>query len=176
MIYHLLEFVLFNTFIRFNVNLNKQIASTPMGGNASLFIVDLFLSHIKYEYMINKNSPINVKYSLSINKRYLDDVLVINCADIMDISNNIYSLKLILEPSFGTGQYEHFLDLNINISDNNKLVFKIYNKTENFNFEVINFTFLESNIHSNTTYSAFYSQLFRYARVRSNYTHFKNRC
>ena len=69
---------------------------------------------------------------------------------------------------------DHFLDLIINISDNNKLVFKIYNKTDDFNFEEINFPFLESNIHSNITYSAYYSQLLRYAKICSNYTDFKH--
>ena len=71
---------------------------------------------------------------------------------------------------------DHFLDLNINISDNNKLSFEMYNKTDNFDFEVINFPFPESNIHSNIIYSAFFSQLLRYARICSNYIDFKNRC
>ena len=176
MVCDLLEFVLFNTFIRFNGNLYKQTVGIPMGGNASPFIADLFLSQLEYEYMINKNSPSNVKYNLSNNKRYLDDLLVINCAEFIEISKNIYPQELILEPSYGMGHSDHFLDLNINISNNNKLVFKLYNKTDDFNFEVINFPFLESNIHSNITYSAYYSQLFRYAKICSNYTDFKNRC
>jgi hypothetical protein len=82
LIYYLLEFVLFNTFVRFNGNLYKQIIGIPMGGNASPFIADLFLSQLEYEYMINKNSASNVKYYVSNNKIYLDDLLVINCAEI----------------------------------------------------------------------------------------------
>ena len=52
----------------------------------------------------------------------------------------------------------------------------MYNKTDDFDFEVINFPFPESNIHSNITYSVFSSQLLRYARLCSNYIDFKNRC
>ena len=62
-------------------------------------------------------------------------------------------------------------NLDINVSHINKLVFKIYNKTDDFNFEVVNFPFLENNIHSNITYS----QLFRYTRIFSNYIDFKSR-
>ena len=51
----------------------------------------------------------------------------------------------------------------------------MYNKMDGFNFEVINFPFLESNIHSNITYLAFFSQLLRYARICNNYIDFKNR-
>ena len=49
MIFDLLEFVLYNTYIRFNGNLYKQIVGIPMeGGNASPFIylADLFLSQL----------------------------------------------------------------------------------------------------------------------------------
>ena len=52
----------------------------------------------------------------------------------------------------------------------------MYNKTDDFDFEVISFPFPESNIHSNITYSAFFSQLLRYASICSNYIDFKNRC
>ena len=86
----------------------------------------------------------------------------------------IYPPEVILEPSHGAGHEDHFLDLNINICDNNKLSFKMYNKTDDF--EVISFPFPESKIHSNITYSAFFSQLLCYARICSNYIDFKNRC
>jgi len=105
--------------------------------------------------MINKINPSNVKCSLSNNKRCLDDLFLINCAEFIDISKKIYSPELVPEPSYGKGNYDHFLDLDINISSNNKLVFKIYNKTNDFNCEVINVPFPESNIHSNFSFLAF---------------------
>ena len=110
--------------------------------------------------MMYKNNPNNLKHVLSNNKRYLDDILVLNCKNFIDISKNIYPSELTLEPSHGAGLEDHFLDLNINICDNNKLSSKIYNKTDDFDFEVISFPFPESNIHSNITYSAFFSQFF----------------
>ena len=66
-------------------------------------------------------------------------------------------MPIVSEPSYGTRHSDHSIYLNINISDNNELVFKIYNKTDN-NFDN-NF-----NKHSNITYSALYFQLFRCAR------------
>ena len=109
-----------------------------------------------------------------IIKRYLDDILVLNCKDFIDISKSIYPSELTLEPSHD--HEDHFLDLNIIISDNYKLSFKMYNKTDDFDFEVISFPFPESNIHSSITYSAFFSQLVRYAKISSNYIDFKNWC
>ena len=46
-----LELILFNTYIQFNGNIFKQIHGIPMGGNASPFIADLFLSWCEYCYM-----------------------------------------------------------------------------------------------------------------------------
>jgi hypothetical protein len=39
-----------------------------MGGNASSFIVDLFLSYLEFEFMIVKKNTSNIKYLLSIIK------------------------------------------------------------------------------------------------------------
>ena len=88
MIFELLEFVLYNTYIRFGGDLYKQIVGIPMEGNASPFIAGLFLSQLEYKYMMDKNNPINLKHVLSNNKRYLDDILVLNCKDFIDISKN----------------------------------------------------------------------------------------
>jgi hypothetical protein len=44
--------------------------------------------------MINKKSPSNVKYNLSNNKRYLDDLLAINCAEFIEISKKYLSTKV----------------------------------------------------------------------------------
>ena len=52
----------------------------------------------------------------------------------------------------------------------------MYNKPDDFDFEVINFPLPESNIHSNITYSAFYSQLLRYATICSSFIDLKNGC
>jgi len=98
MIFELLEFVLYNTYIRFGGDLYKQIVGIPMGGgNTSPFIADLFLSQLEYKYMMDKNNPNNLKHCLSNNKRYLDDILILNCKDFLDISKNIYLSELTLE-------------------------------------------------------------------------------
>ena len=176
MIFDLLEFVLFNTYIKFNGNLYYQSNGIPMGGNASPVIADLFLNYLEYDYMMDKKNPSNIKYLLSNNKRYLDDLLVINCSNFLEISSKIYPPELKLESSNGNGKYDHFLDLEINVVPNNTINFKIYNKTDDFNFEIVNFPFPKSNIHSNITYSSYFSQLFRYARICTNYIDFRNRC
>ena len=48
----------------------------------------------------------------------------------------------------------------------------IYHKVDDFNFEVTNYPFPDSNIHSSLVYSAFYSQLIRLHRLCNNMSNF----
>ena len=52
----------------------------------------------------------------------------------------------------------------------------MYNKTDDFPFEVISLPFLESNINESVCYLVFYSQVLRYQRLSSNKLDFNERC
>ena len=53
--------------------------------------------------------------------------------------------------------------------DNGKLSTRLYDKRDDFNFPIVNFPFLSSNIPSAPAYGVYVSQLIRYARACSNY-------
>ena len=46
-----LDYLLFNSFVRFGPHVFKQIKGIPMGGNASPLIADLFLANVEFRYM-----------------------------------------------------------------------------------------------------------------------------
>ena len=52
---------------------------------------------------------------------------------------------------------------------------KIYDKRDDFNFNIVNFPFLDSNIPSSPSYGVYISPLLRYARASSHYCDFINR-
>ena len=52
---------------------------------------------------------------------------------------------------------------------------KIYDKRDDFNFEIINFPFLDGDVPRSPSYSVYISQLIRFARVWSNVDDFNNR-
>ena len=58
----------------------------------------------------------------------------------------------------------NFLDLTISIY-RGKFYIKLYDKRNDYDFEVINYPFLDGNIPKNQSYSVFISQLVRFARV-----------
>ena len=163
-----LHLILFNTYVQFNGINFKQILGIPMGGNASPFIADLYLSWCEYCYIakISKTDrPLAQK--LSYNCRYLDDISTVNIADFGRIAKDIYDPTLILEGNACSNKQDTFLDLYIRVIDK-KFVIGIYHKVDDFNFEVISFPFPESNIHTSLGPKTFYSQLIRFFRLCNN--------
>jgi hypothetical protein len=68
-----------------------------------------------------------------------------------------------------------FLDLYLEFDDSGQLSTKIYDKRDDFNFKIINFPNMCSNILASPAYGVYISQLIRYARASSNYSDFLKR-
>lgn len=167
----LLKFLLFNSYVKFGQHIFKQILGIPMGGNASPLIADLFLLSVEFKFMTNlidSKNPQNLSLakSLSNNSRYIDDILVLNVNNFKEIAKSIYPNSIPLTQSNNNNHVENFLDLNIRII-NDKCTLKIYHKVDDFNFNVINFPFPDSNIDNRITYNCFYSQLVRFCKICS---------
>ena len=59
-----------------------------------------------------------------------------------------------------------FLDLHLSIS-NDIVSTKIYDKRDDFDFEIVNFPFLDGDVPRSTSYGVYISQLIRFARASS---------
>ena len=64
-----------------------------------------------------------------------------------------------------------FLDLNLCIS-NGTVSTKIYDKRDDFDFDIVNFPFLDGDVPRRTSYGVYISQLIRFARASSNLSDF----
>ena len=67
-----------------------------------------------------------------------------------------------------------FLDLNLSIT-NGIVSYKIYDKRDGFNFEIVHFPFLDGDVPRSPSYGLYISQLIRFARVCFNVDDFNNR-
>ena len=66
------------------------------------------------------------------------------------------------------------MDLNLCIS-NGTVATKIYDKRDNFDFDIVNFPFLDGDVPRRTSYAVYISQLIRFARASSNLSDFNCR-
>ena len=67
-----------------------------------------------------------------------------------------------------------FLDLNLSVT-NGIVSSKINDKQDDFNFEIVNFQFLDGDVPRSLSYGVYISQLIRFARVCSNVDDFNIR-
>ena len=67
-----------------------------------------------------------------------------------------------------------FLDLHLSIF-NDIVSTKIYDKREDFDFEIVNFPFLDDDVPLSTSYGVYISQLIRFARASSHVPDFNIR-
>jgi hypothetical protein len=72
-------------------------------------------------------------------------------------------------------EWPSYLDILLNIDSNGKLTTSLYDKRDDFDFAIVNFPFLSSNIPLSPAYSVYISHLIRYARAYFAYEDFSNR-
>ena len=78
--------------------------------------------------------------------------------------NRIYPPKLQLNKVNTSDTIAPFLDLLLSIS-NGFVSSKIYDKRDDFDFDIVNFPFLDGDVPRSTSYGVYISQLIRFARV-----------
>ena len=66
------------------------------------------------------------------------------------------------------------MDLNLFIS-NGTVSTKIYDKWDHFDFDIVNFPFLDGDVPRRTSYGVYISQLIRFPKVSSNVSEFNCR-
>ena len=86
----------------------------------------------------------------------------------------IYPTELQSNKANSSDTEAPFLDLNLSITIG-IVSSKIYETWDDFNFKIVNFTFLDGNVPSSPSYGVFVSRIICFARVCSNVDDFNNR-
>ena len=87
----------------------------------------------------------------------------------MDYVKDIYPSQVTVEKANTSDDLANYLDLTFIIESNNQLYNKTYDKCDDFDFHIVNFPFLLSNIPSSPSYGVYISWLIKYARCCSYY-------
>ena len=109
--------------------------------------------------------------AFNTTSRYLDDILNINNVYFDNMVCQIYPSELQLNKANTSDTDASFLDLHLSIS-NDIVSTKIYDKRDDFDFEIVNFPFLDSDDPRSTSYGVYISQLIRFAKASSHVADF----
>ena len=163
-------------YIRFGTKLYRQIVGIPMGTNCTPLVADLFLFCYERDFITSFSDvkQAEIIEAFKSTSRYLDDLLNVDNPYFEGMVNRIYPPELQLNKANTSDTEAPFLDLHLSIS-NGFVSFKIYDKRDDFDFDIVNFPFLDGDVPRSTSYGVYISQLIRFARVSSHVTDFNAR-
>ena len=109
--------------------------------------------------------------------RYLDDLLNIDNPYFEGMVNQVYPSELQLNKANISDTEAPFLDLRLSVA-NWFVSSKMYDKRDDFDFDIVNFPFLDGDVPRRASYGVYISQLIRFARVCNHVTDFnaRNKC
>ena len=123
---------------------------------------------------LSKDNQSDVNEAFNSTSRYLDDLLNIDNNFLDSMVNCIYPSDLQLNKANVSDTEASFLNLHLFIS-NGFLKTEIYDKRDDFDFDIVNFPFLDGDVPRSTSYGVYISQLIRFARVSSHVDDFNTR-
>ena len=173
----MLNFLIDNIFVECGGVIVQQVIGIPMGTNCAPLLADLFLYSYEAEFIqtLIKSGKRHLAKSFNFTYRYIDDVLSINNPKFGDYIDFIYPVELEFKDTTDPDHHASYLDLLMKYDNFHRLQVKLYDKRDDFNFNIVNFPFLSSNIPQSPAYGVFVSQLIRYARASSLYEDFITR-
>ena len=92
-----------------------------------------------------------------------------------DFVNPIYPIELEIKDTTDTSKSASHSDLHLEIDSEGRLGKNLYDKRDDFNFPIVNFPFICSNITAAPAYWVYISQLIRYSRACGSYQDFLDR-
>jgi hypothetical protein len=101
--------------------------------------------------------------------------LSLNNSRFGDFVDRIYPIELEIKDTTDTDTSASYIGLHLEIDSEGRLRTKLNDKTDDFNFHIVNFPFICSNIPAVPAYGVYISQLIRYSRACGSYQDFLDR-
>ena len=140
-----------------------------------LLLLQICFFFVMRDFMksLSRENQADIIEAFNSTSRYLDDLLNIDNIYFDQMVNRIYPTELQLNRANSSDTEAPFLDLNLCVS-NGTVSTKIYDKRDDFDFDIVNFPFVDGDVPRRTSYGVYISQLIRFARA-SNLNDFNYR-
>ena len=121
-----------------------------MGTDCAPLIANLFLFSFEFKFIMNLLKTGNFKDAMKLRHvyRYIDDITTINDDGFFELNyTDIYPDSLNLKKINTSNLKADVLDISISINNDFTYTSKVYDKRDDFNFSIINFPHMKSNIN-----------------------------
>ena len=123
---------------------------------------------------LSDDKQADVINAFNTTSRYLDDISNINNVYFDNMASQIYPSELLFYKANTSDTKAAFSDLYLSIS-NDIVSTKIYDKRDDYDFEIVNFPFLDGDVPRSTSYGVYISKLIHFARASSRVADFNTR-
>ena len=149
----------------------------PMGTNCAPLLADMFLCSYENEFLdkLIKEGKRKLARKFNLSYRYTDDLISFNNKIFKEFISDIYPKELTISETTKSTSVASYLDLLFTRDKSYNITTKLYDKRNAFDFHIVNFPFMSSNIPSAPAYGVYASQLIHYAHCCSNYGDFLSR-
>ena len=148
-----ISYLLDNIYIRFGTKLYRQIVGIPMDTNSAPLVADLYFTATREIPWILLTMIIKlVIEAFNSTSKYLDDLLNIDNPNVEGMVNQIYPPELQLNKA--SIPRPPFLDLHLSVS-HGFVSSKIYDKRDDFDFDIVNFPFLDGDVPRRASYGVY---------------------
>ena len=129
-----------------------------MGTNCAPLVADLFLNCYERDFMdsLNYDNQADVIEAFNSTSRYLDDLLKIDNPYFEGMVNQLYPPELQLNKTNISDTEAPFLDLHLSVAKG-FVPSKLY-KLDDFDFDIVNFPFLDGDVPRRASYGVYISQ------------------
>ena len=171
-----INYIIDNSYVCFNGKVFRQIIGVPMGTHCAPYLANIFLYGYEKRFIDNlifnnKNKEASMLKNLF---RYQDDLIVFNDKGYFDqVIKEIYPSELVLKNTNISARKSNYLDLTISIV-NGKFKYKLFDKRQDFPFNVINYPFINGNVPRVPTYGVYLSQVIRFCYLFSESKELQN--
>ena len=138
-----------------------------------LLLLQICFFFVMRDFMksLSRKNQADIIEAFNSTSRYLNDLSNIDNIYFDQMVDRIYPTELQLNRANSSDTEAPFLDLNLSIS-NGTVSSKIYDKRDDFDFDIVSFPFLDGDVPRRTSYGVYISQLSRFARASSNLNDF----
>ena len=107
---------------------------------------------------LSRENQADIIAAFNSTSRYLDDLLNIDNIYFDKMVDRIYPTELQLNRANSSDTKAPLLDLNLCISNVYLISTKMYDKRDDFDFDIVNFPFLDGDVPRRTSYGVYKSQ------------------
>ena len=163
--------------VRFYIDVFMSCIEKPFLSICAPLFADLFLYSYETDFIqgLPKKNEKKLARSFHFTFRYIDDVFSLNNSRFGDFVDRIYPIELEIKDTTYTDRSASYIDLHLEFNSEGRLRTKLCHNRGGFNFPIVNFPFICSNIPAAPAYGVYISQLIRYSRACGSYQDFLDR-